>query len=112
VEGASAGWKLGVRPEQVEIGDAGLPARIVTVDYLGGETVLRLHLGGQDLFARSNGWSRRKPGNRVCVSWSPDAAHLFDEKGFRRDGHKAVPPASVSPGEAERLTTRERRFHP
>jgi len=104
VDGASSGWKIGVRPEQVEVGEAGLPARVVAADYLGGETVLRLRMGGQDLFARSNGWSRHEPGSGVCVSWSWDAAHLFDESGFRRNGHVADSAASARRHDAERTS--------
>lgn len=104
VDGASAGWKVGIRPEQVDVGESGLPARIVAADYLGGETVLRLRMGGQELFARSNGWSRREPGSGVCVSWSVDAMHLFDENGLRRNGHEAVSPASAQRPEARRTS--------
>jgi sn-glycerol 3-phosphate transport system ATP-binding protein len=104
IDGVTAGWKVGIRPEKVEIGESGLPARIVATDYLGGETVLRLRMGGQELFARSNGWSRREPGSGVRVSWPEDAVHLFDEHGFRRNGHDAGPPASAPPHGAERMS--------
>ena len=102
VASAAAGWTLGVRPEQVEIGETGLPARVVGVDYLGAETVLRLDLGGRHMLSRSTGWTRHAPGDRVRVSWPPEAVHLFDEQGCRRDGHQAVPSMSVSLDRGER----------
>ena len=42
---------IGVRPENVRVGQEGLPARIAAVDYLGAETVVRLEHDGQSFFA-------------------------------------------------------------
>ena len=80
------GWSIGVRPEEIKLGQQGLPAKVGTVDFLGAETVIRLFHGKQTLFARTNGRAELLPGDQVMVSWSPDAVHVFNEKGLRHDG--------------------------
>jgi sn-glycerol 3-phosphate transport system ATP-binding protein len=74
---------VGVRPEHVCIGDTGLPARIVATDYLGSETIVRIRLDDQVLFARTG---KRIPSDteaRVHVSWPKGAVCLFDKTGRR-----------------------------
>jgi sn-glycerol 3-phosphate transport system ATP-binding protein len=80
------GWSIGVRPEEIKLGQQGLPAQVGAVDFLGAETVIRLSHGEQILFARTNGRAELVPGDQVMVSWSPDAVHVFNEKGLRQGG--------------------------
>jgi sn-glycerol 3-phosphate transport system ATP-binding protein len=79
----SRGWSIGVRPENIKINKRGLTARVGATDFLGAETILRLVYGEQTLFARINGRAKFSPGDEVTVSWSPDAAHFFNENGLR-----------------------------
>ena len=79
----SRGWSIGVRPEEIKLSDRGLTARIGSIDFLGSETIIRLVYGEQTLFAKTNGRAKIAPGDQVTVSWSPDAVHLFNEKGLR-----------------------------
>jgi sn-glycerol 3-phosphate transport system ATP-binding protein len=74
---------VGVRPEHVRIGDTGLPARIVAADYLGSETIVRILLDDQVLFARTGKRIPPGPGARVHVSWPRAAVCLFDKTGRR-----------------------------
>lgn len=74
---------VGVRPEHVCIGDTGLPARIVAIDYLGSETIVRLLLDDQVLFARIGKMSLPYPEARVNVSWPKAAVYLFGKTGKR-----------------------------
>ena len=80
------GWSIGVRPEEIKLGRQGLPVRVGAIDFLGAETVIRLHHGEQILFARTNGRTELVPGDQVMVSWSPDAVHVFNQKGRRQGG--------------------------
>jgi sn-glycerol 3-phosphate transport system ATP-binding protein len=74
---------VGVRPEHVQVGTAGLPVRISAADYLGAETVLRMTHGQQTLFAKTDGRLRYQPGDRVHVSWPEKAVHRFGADGLR-----------------------------
>jgi ABC-type sugar transport system ATPase subunit len=74
---------VGVRPEHVRIGDTGLPAQIVATDYLGSETIVRIRLDNQVLFARTDRMIIPGPEARVHVSWPKDAVCLFDKTGNR-----------------------------
>ncbi len=77
---------VGVRPEHVRIGDTGLPAQIVAADYLGSETIVRIRLDDQILFARTGNKVSSGPDARVHVSWPKAAVCLFDKTGRRLSG--------------------------
>jgi sn-glycerol 3-phosphate transport system ATP-binding protein len=83
--GGREGWRLGVRPEHIRLGDEGLSARVVSADYLGAETMVRLDCAGTPVFAKTDNGRRFQPGemNRIC--WSSTAVHWFDADGLRRD---------------------------
>ncbi len=81
----SKGWCIGVRPEKIELGKrGGLTASVDATDFLGSETIVRLVYGEQTLFAKINGRARLAPGDEATISWSPDAAHFFNENGIRQ----------------------------
>ncbi|CAB1062360.1 Glycerol-3-phosphate ABC transporter, ATP-binding protein UgpC (TC 3.A.1.1.3) [Olavius sp. associated proteobacterium Delta 1] len=82
----SRGWSVGVRPEKIKLSERGLTARVGAIDFLGAETIIRLVYGEQTLLAKINGRAKIAPGDQLTVSWSPDAAHLFNEKGIREGG--------------------------
>ncbi|MGI9462445.1 MAG: ABC transporter ATP-binding protein, partial [Aestuariivirgaceae bacterium] len=88
---AEPGWLLGIRPENIHIASAGIPVEVSACDYMGAETVLRLKHGEQVLMARINGRTHASAGDTLQIAWSPDDAHLFDEKGIRRGGSMATP---------------------
>jgi sn-glycerol 3-phosphate transport system ATP-binding protein len=78
---------FGVRPEDVMIGDAGNPARVQSVEYLGADTVVTCDYGGQTLTARVPGKAAFPAGTAVRVHWRPESLHFFDgATGRRRDG--------------------------
>jgi ABC-type sugar transport system ATPase subunit len=74
---------VGIRPEHVFIGDTGLPARIVAADYLGSETIVRIRLDDQVLFARTGKRIPPGPEAQVHVSWPRESVCLFDITGRR-----------------------------
>jgi sn-glycerol 3-phosphate transport system ATP-binding protein len=90
------GWHIGVRPEHVRIAEAGLPAEVVSADYLGAETMVRLACGETSLFAKTDPGHPYPPGETICIRWSREAVHLFDADGFRR-GEEADPLPRPSP---------------
>ncbi|MBB3064190.1 ABC transporter ATP-binding protein [Limibacillus halophilus] len=80
---ADEGWHLGLRPEDIEFCDEGVPARVTAIDYLGADSVVSLEIGGQGLAVRTAGHSNLKLGEAVHIGWNPTAAHLFDAQGVR-----------------------------
>lgn len=90
-EKQAPGWLLGVRPEHIKIAKTGIPVEVTASDYMGAETVLRLKHGDEVLMARINGRTAALPGDKLKVAWSAKDAHLFDEKGIRRESPKAAP---------------------
>jgi len=95
VAGAGIGWKIGLRAEHVEIGEEGLPADVVSSEYLGADTILRLKLGQQSLLARIPGHLPVRTGAHVRITWRPESLHLFDHEGTRRNGPTPVPPVAA-----------------
>ncbi len=79
---AGSGVVLSIRPERVEIGEAGggsnrFSARLEEVIYLGDHCKLRLALGGGDDFvakiANTEAAARMQRGDCVVASWRPEA---------------------------------------
>ena len=84
--GKGRGLLLGVRPEDVALtGGPGLSARVMTVEYLGADSILTCAIGGQALAARAPGRVELPAGAPVTLAWKPEATHLFDAlTGARR----------------------------
>ena len=83
---------IGVRPEDVRLGEEGLPVRITAVDYLGAETVVRMTHGGQPVFAKIDGRRDCAPGEAVYIKWPETAVHCFGPDGICVDGAEAAAP--------------------
>ena len=85
--GRGAGLCLGVRPEDMTLAaEGGLRAAVTTVEYLGADSILTCAVGGQTLAVRAPGRVELPPGATVHLSWSKDAAHVFD---LHRGGERA-----------------------
>jgi ABC-type sugar transport system ATPase subunit len=70
---------LGVRPNDMRIGLAGLPARIERVEDLGDSAIVSLTAGDRPLKVKGDLQNAAgKSGDRVFLSFVPQAAHLFD----------------------------------
>ncbi len=75
---------LGVRPEHMELAfDAGLPANVDSVEYLGGDSLVSCRIGTQAVAVRVSGSVALTPGDRTFLSWAPAAQHYFDVDGIR-----------------------------
>jgi sn-glycerol 3-phosphate transport system ATP-binding protein len=79
-----AGLAIGVRPESVRVGGAGVAARVATVEYLGADTLIETQIGGEPFLVRVTGQARLRPGETVPLSWDTAAAHWFDLTTERR----------------------------
>ena len=81
---------IGVRPEDIRLGaEAGprsVEARVVSVEYLGADSILLCDAAGQAIAVRAPGRVDRAVGSTVHLSWRKDTTHVFDARtGRRRD---------------------------
>jgi len=86
------GGLLGVRPEDVRLGEAGaLAARVVAVEYLGADSIVLCAAGAETIAVRAPGRVQLVPGAAVRLGWDPDAVHLFEAASGRRlDDHRSA----------------------
>jgi multiple sugar transport system ATP-binding protein len=75
---------MGIRPEHLEIGEAGDGAASVrttvdVVEFLGNEELLHLRAGDHDLLALVDARHRVRPGDVLDLSMPLDQVHLFDD---------------------------------
>jgi sn-glycerol 3-phosphate transport system ATP-binding protein len=75
---------LGIRPEDVTLGDGGIAARVHSVEFLGADTVFTCLLGNQTLMARVPGKAMLAPGAAIHVGWRAEHVHVFDAASGRR----------------------------
>jgi sn-glycerol 3-phosphate transport system ATP-binding protein len=77
---------LGVRPEDVTIGDEGIPAHVTNIEFMGADTVIACAVGSQSITASAPGKAALKPGEIVHLAWRSDSVNFFDAaSGRRRD---------------------------
>jgi sn-glycerol 3-phosphate transport system ATP-binding protein len=78
--------RLGIRPEHIALDFArGIPAKVETVEYLGGDSLLGCAIGSQPLAVRVQGSVGLSPGDTAHLTWAPGAQHFFAEDGTRHD---------------------------
>jgi multiple sugar transport system ATP-binding protein len=76
--------KLGVRPEDIEIGHEGPAAMVEVVEPTGPDTQILARLGGSDVTILLRRRAVVKPGEPVKLSMDSSRIHLFDtESGLR-----------------------------
>ncbi|KQT12455.1 ABC transporter ATP-binding protein [Ramlibacter sp. Leaf400] len=75
---------LGVRPGELRAGPHGTPARVEYVEELGDHCIVDLQAGGQRMKLKAEGASRLGEGASTALSFSPQAAHLFDRASGER----------------------------
>jgi sn-glycerol 3-phosphate transport system ATP-binding protein len=84
LRGRGDGLLLGLRPEHITVGDAGVAARVVDSEYLGADTILKCAAGDETLAVRVPGRAALAPGAVVHLAWAPEAVHVFDAASGRR----------------------------
>ena len=84
--GVSPGQKvtLGVRPENTELAEAGVPGEIMVVEPTGSEIHLVVRSDGQDYVVVVRERQAFSPGQKVAMTAKPDAIHLFDHDTGQR----------------------------
>jgi sn-glycerol 3-phosphate transport system ATP-binding protein len=85
LEGKGGGRLLGVRPEDVTLLAAGaVPARVVSVEYLGADSLVVCAVGGDRVTVRAPGRVDIQPGAPVMLGWTRRGVHVFDAATGRR----------------------------
>jgi sn-glycerol 3-phosphate transport system ATP-binding protein len=75
---------LGLRPEAITLGGP-VPARVLSVEYLGADLVLRCAVGSEPITVRTEGRTDLACGSAVMLGWRPEDEHYFDAEGARVD---------------------------
>lgn len=81
---------LGVRPEEIELADQGLPGRIRAIEFLGADSILSVEVGNAQLLVRVTGRPAVGVGRAVCLRWSAASEHHFDITTGARLTHSAA----------------------
>lgn len=83
----AVGGQLGIRPEDIELRSAsapGVPARVLSEEYLGADTIAYVAVGSHSLRVRLSG-KQTLSGQSCSLTWAAENTHLFDIDGLRRD---------------------------
>ena len=82
---------IGVRPEHITISeDKGIPADLISSDYLGSETMIDARIGGQPILVRWPGQMKLNKPVKARLNWDAGHVHSFDAtSGKRNDNVKA-----------------------
>ena len=75
---------LGVRPEKITLTDSGPTAEVISLEYLGADSLIACRLAGQEATIRLSGKVRLEPGERIHLSWPTAESHLFVSRSGRR----------------------------
>ncbi len=74
---------IGIRPERIQFSQDGLPVEVFSIDYFGGETVVRVRHLTKELSLRFAGQPEIRLGDKPKVNWSQEETHLFDQQNRR-----------------------------
>ncbi len=66
-----------MRPEHLSFADTRLPGTLTLIEPTGPETYATVETAVGHLTARVPGNLHRHSGDRVCLQWNPENAHLF-----------------------------------
>ena len=75
---------LGVRPEKITLADSGPTAEVISLEYLGADSLIACRLAGHEGTIRLSGKVRLKSGDRIHLSWPAAETHVFDARSGRR----------------------------
>lgn len=74
---------IGIRPEHLFISENGLPVEVTSIEYLGGESVMRLNHGGREVSMRLTNQTNLQRGDKLFISWKEEDVHLFNDEQQR-----------------------------
>jgi sn-glycerol 3-phosphate transport system ATP-binding protein len=69
---------VGIRPEDMRLGEGGIAARVVHAEYLGADTILSCDIDGQSCLARLPGRVWLDAGTLVSLDFDRGGVHRFD----------------------------------
>ena len=81
---AGDGRLLGIRPVKIRFGWQGVPAEVVSLEYLGSDCLVSCQVGESLVLVRTPGRGAPSAGASVRLSWEAEDAHLFDVRTGRR----------------------------
>jgi sn-glycerol 3-phosphate transport system ATP-binding protein len=77
---------LGVRPEKISLADSGLPADVLSLEYLGANSLIACRAGSREWIVRQSGKVKLSAKERIHLTWEAAETHWFEAKtGKRRD---------------------------
>ena len=79
---------LGIRPEHLSPAASGLEARVMGVDYLGSETIIKLQYKDEAFFMKTAMPPACRPGESLFLAWNREHTHCFDTRGRRIPARK------------------------
>ena len=83
-----AATQCGIRPEALRLAESGLPARVLSAEYLGADTVVACAVGDGRVLARLPGKIDLAEGRAIHLGYDPIDVHLFSaESGHRVSAH-------------------------
>ena len=83
---------LGLRPEDIRIGDGPMLARVVLLEHLGSMVLATLSSEGQEIVAQASPDTPLRRGDQVRVTLDPATFYVFDQSGtaLRTPGKRAL----------------------
>jgi sn-glycerol 3-phosphate transport system ATP-binding protein len=91
-----AGGMLGIRPEHIGLAfERGVRARVDSVEYLGGDSLIACKVGAQPLAVRTPGNVALAPGDTAWLTWAPGAQHYFAAGGVHVKAPAPLEPATL-----------------
>jgi sn-glycerol 3-phosphate transport system ATP-binding protein len=83
-QGTLDGLVLGVRPEKVSLSDTGLTATVLSMEYLGADSLIACKIGTRELIVRQSGRVKLSAGDQIHLSWPQAESHFFEAGSGRR----------------------------
>lgn len=74
---------VGIRPEHLYVSDKGLTVEITSIEYLGGESVVRLNHNDKEISMRLTDHTNLQREDKLFISWKEENVHLFDSEQQR-----------------------------
>lgn len=75
---------IGVRPELIRVGENGLKSKVVSIEYLGADSLIETRAGEARFVARIPGKASCQVGDELALVWDPEVTHWFDLSSGRR----------------------------
>ncbi len=92
---------LGIRPENLVLGDTGLPLRVAVVEPTGSETHVVARLGDQEVTSVFRERHNFEAGQNIMLAPAPGSVHLFDADSGQRLARPDEVPEQTGDNHAE-----------